>query len=112
MARPIITTTVGDVGEIIEDKVNGLLISPKSSEEIAKAVKHLLLDKAFAERLGKRAAETILAKNLTLEKSIKLLEDVYTRVALQRIGFLKKCISKGLFLGSVYNNTLRGLCFK
>ncbi len=108
MARPVVATRIGDVEEIIEAGINGLLIPPKSPEEIAKAVKHLLLDRAFAERLGERAAETILAKNLTLEKSIELLEQIYISMLSKRASLFKK-VSRWVSFGIVFILILFGV---
>ena len=39
--KPVIASKVGAIPEIVKDKVNGLLIKPKSVKEISKAIKYL-----------------------------------------------------------------------
>jgi glycosyltransferase involved in cell wall biosynthesis len=59
---PVIATKVGGIPEIIEDKYNGLLVDPGSSEALANAVASLLGDRLLRNLIGKRARETIERK--------------------------------------------------
>ena len=42
---PVISTPVGGIPDAIEDSINGLLVNPGSSIEIADAIEHCLLDR-------------------------------------------------------------------
>jgi glycosyltransferase involved in cell wall biosynthesis len=53
-----IGTRVGGIPDVIQDGVNGLLIEPKNSEQIASAVIRLLEDKALRERLAENGMES------------------------------------------------------
>jgi glycosyltransferase involved in cell wall biosynthesis len=55
----IIGTRVGGIPELIEDKVNGLLVSPGSETELASALSAVLLSNAIREKYGKAARRTI-----------------------------------------------------
>jgi len=57
--RPIVTTKIGAIPEIIKNKYNGLLVSPKQPEKLADAVIKLLNDQKFALNLGKNAQKSV-----------------------------------------------------
>ena len=73
---PIIATDVGAVSSVVENNVNGLLINPKSPDEIGKAILTLYNDELLRETFAKKARETILngySKERAMEKFKKLL---------------------------------------
>ncbi|GAB4486976.1 MAG: glycosyltransferase [Thermodesulfovibrionales bacterium] len=80
MSRPVIATSVGDVGEIITHGETGMLIPPGEPDEIAGAVKHLLENPGRAAELGRHGAEHVHERSLTLEKSIRIVENAYEKV--------------------------------
>jgi hypothetical protein len=100
MSRPIIATKVGDVGEILTDGETGLLIPPREPGEISKAVTSLLSDPERAGQLGRRGRELILERNLTLEKSVRIVEGAYEKVlsADKRGGVMAKVRAGLLFI--------------
>ena len=51
-AVPLIATPVGGIPEIVRDGVNGYLVAPGASEDIAVRVLELLQDEPWARRLG------------------------------------------------------------
>lgn len=59
-AKPIIATDVGDIGEVVQDEVTGLLCQPQV-ESIAAAVNRLLDEPARAAALGTAARESALS---------------------------------------------------
>jgi glycosyltransferase involved in cell wall biosynthesis len=100
MSRPIIATKVGDVGEILSDGATGLLIPPGEPGEISKAVTYLLGNPERAGELGRRGRELILERNLTLEKSVRIVEGAYEKVlsADKRGGVMAKVRAGLLFI--------------
>jgi glycosyltransferase involved in cell wall biosynthesis len=56
--KPVIATNVGGTAEIIQDKVDGLLVPPSNPEAIALQITRLVEDKNERRRLGERARET------------------------------------------------------
>ncbi len=56
---PCIATNVGGIPEWIEDKKNGLLISPRSPEQLAEKILFLAQDPQFCSDLGNAAREKI-----------------------------------------------------
>lgn len=53
--RAVIATKVGDVPEIVEDGVNGLMVEPNDSNALANAILRLLEDPKLAERCAGNA---------------------------------------------------------
>ena len=53
--RPIVTTAVGGVPELIQDGVNGLLCPPGDPESLAEKITSMLDDSALRARLGSAA---------------------------------------------------------
>ena len=58
--RAVVGTNVDAIAEIIEDGVNGLLVNPYSSQELAMAISQLSNRPLFRQTLGKSAKQKIL----------------------------------------------------
>jgi glycosyltransferase involved in cell wall biosynthesis len=70
---PLVLTKVGGIPDIIRNGQNGILISPKSSEEIAKAVKLLMKDKELRNKIIKGGYEFI--KRHTAERQARKISN-------------------------------------
>ena len=57
--RPIVATAVGDLPEVIQDNVTGLLVEPGDAEGLAAAIVKLLKDPAMAARLGAAGEKSV-----------------------------------------------------
>jgi len=57
---PCIATNVGGIPEWIENKKTGILIPPKSPEQVAEAILLLAADPALRSRMGSAAREVVL----------------------------------------------------
>ena len=75
---PCVATRVGGIPELITDNQSGILITPKSPEEIEKAVTALLSDPQKSAAYAQRLKETV-DKEYTLSKMIASLVSLYTR---------------------------------
>ena len=56
---PVISTAVSGIPEVINDRRNGLLVSPRNPEALAKAIEELLVDSDFRHTLAQAGRETI-----------------------------------------------------
>jgi D-inositol-3-phosphate glycosyltransferase len=56
--KPVIATNAGGSAEIIQDKIDGILVPPSNPEAIALQITRLIEDKNERRRLGERARET------------------------------------------------------
>jgi glycosyltransferase involved in cell wall biosynthesis len=59
---PVVATRVGGTPEIIDDRVSGLLVSPRDSHALAAAISQLLGNEKFAKGLGRSAQERARAQ--------------------------------------------------
>jgi glycosyltransferase involved in cell wall biosynthesis len=75
-ARPVIASRVGGMVDAVVDSVTGFLVGPKDVEELARAIRKLLDDRALAETMGRRGAERV-RKNFTLEQMADRNEAYY-----------------------------------
>ena len=66
--KPIIATAVGGIPEIVEDNINGLLVTT-NADNIAKSIDHLLRNRDFAIKLGQSAREAMDKNNRWSEKA-------------------------------------------
>ncbi len=76
--RPVVATATGGVLEIIENNSTGLLVSPKDSNSMAKAIIHLLSNPIDAKRIGQRARKTA-RQRFNVEMHVKGINDIYNK---------------------------------
>jgi glycosyltransferase involved in cell wall biosynthesis len=82
LARPIVATDVGGVGEAIEDGVTGRLVEPRSAAALAAGIADVLEDRRRAEALGEAARERMLAR-FTFDRMLAGTRSVYAEVGLR-----------------------------
>ncbi len=75
---PPIGTNVGGIPDIITNGENGLMINPKSSEEISQAIIKLLSDKEMIDRFSKRGLETV--QKFNWPTIIEKIDGIYQEV--------------------------------
>lgn len=79
VGKPIVSTEVGGIGEMIENTRSGLLVSPGDAQALADAVIGLLSSCETAKRLGK-AAEERVRRYFSMEGYVKKHEDLYSNL--------------------------------
>ena len=60
MAKPVVSTAVGGIPDIITDGLNGLLIPPEEPQALGKAVIKILEDPNYARGISQKALKTVL----------------------------------------------------
>jgi glycosyltransferase involved in cell wall biosynthesis len=85
MAKPMVSTSVGGIPEIIEDGVNGLLIPPEDPQALADAVLRLLDDRTLAGQIGKKAKH-LIEDQYTAGQMAEEIYQVYLKVYRQKEG--------------------------
>ena len=80
--KPIVATTVGGIPEVIKDGENGLLVSPANSEELATAMKRLLIEPELLIKIGKKGRETY-EKEFTVERMLGETRKIYDSLSYQ-----------------------------
>ena len=80
--RPVVSTRVGSVGDVVQDGINGLLVERDDELALTKAVERLVNDSALRERMGiaghQRAVEkftTDIANSAHAEMYRRLVTD-------------------------------------
>ena len=76
--KPVIATKVGGIPEIIEHGINGILIKPNDSCELAKAICKLLNNQKKRESIGINARQHVI-KNFDINKSIHQLQLLFLK---------------------------------
>ncbi len=61
-AKPVIGVAAGGATDIVEDEINGLLVPPRDTAALGRAVSRLLRDETLSRELGRRGAEIVLQK--------------------------------------------------
>lgn len=79
MEKPIVATSVGGIGEMIEDGRSGILVASRDARMIADGVVKLARDPELASRLGKAARVTAEAK-FDLRAHVDKIQSIYEEV--------------------------------
>jgi glycosyltransferase involved in cell wall biosynthesis len=77
--RPVVTTAIGGMRDMVEDGESGLLVSPGDSAGLASALKNVLADSGLRARLGANGKERVL--RFTASAVAGQLEQVYAKAA-------------------------------
>jgi glycosyltransferase involved in cell wall biosynthesis len=67
---PTVATNVGGIPEVVTDMESGILVRPKDSGEITRALNYLLNHKTRRAAMGKALYENVTI-NFTLEKMVR-----------------------------------------
>jgi glycosyltransferase involved in cell wall biosynthesis len=77
--RPVITTAIGGMRDMVQDGDSGLLVAPGDSRGLADALAKVLADGELRARLGASGKERV--RQFTASAVVEQLEQVYARVA-------------------------------
>ena len=77
--KPVVATAAGGVLDIIEDGVNGLLVAPKDSKSMARAIVELLSNREKADQIGLAARQRV-AKKFIVQHHVAAVQSVYDSI--------------------------------
>ncbi|HEY7200598.1 MAG TPA: glycosyltransferase family 4 protein [Candidatus Dormibacteraeota bacterium] len=77
--RPVVSTRVGGVPDLVEDGVNGLLVPSGETEALADAIVTVLTDASLAARLGREGRRIALGR-YGAERLVEETERLYHRL--------------------------------
>jgi len=77
-AIPVVATNVGGVPEIVEDRINGLLIPPKNPEALADAILTLINNEEERIKMGLAGKEK-MKKEFNFERQLRKTVRIYER---------------------------------
>lgn len=76
MKKPVISTNIGGLAEVVIDGKTGVVVQPKDSDSIDKAIFSIFSDEDLKERLANNGREHAL-KHFTFHQMINTTEGVY-----------------------------------
>jgi len=76
MEKPVVGTAVGGIPDLIEQGVNGYLVSPGSEKELASALLEILQDKNLARKMG-QAGRRKMTERFSAESMVRSIKDIY-----------------------------------
>jgi glycosyltransferase involved in cell wall biosynthesis len=76
IGTPVVATRVGGIPEIVDDGVDGVLVPPASSEELAKAIADLLNDPDRTAQMAGAGREKV-RRRFSYESMVKNYEAIY-----------------------------------
>ena len=79
IGRPIVTTNSIGCKDVVEDGVNGYLITIKDSEMLAQRLKTLFDDKELRVAMGKKSRE-FAERDFSVENVVKTHLDIYKKI--------------------------------
>ncbi|MBW4512726.1 MAG: glycosyltransferase family 4 protein [Scytonematopsis contorta HA4267-MV1] len=79
---PVVATQIAGISELVEDSVNGYLVPPGNSLELAESIKKLLNNSQIRETFGKKGREKV-EENFNINHEVAKLHSLITN-ALQK----------------------------
>ncbi len=76
LGKPVLSTTVGSIPDLITHGENGLMVEPYDPEAIAEQLIRLCREPELRERLG-RNARRLIHDNCSIQANIGALQRVY-----------------------------------
>jgi glycosyltransferase involved in cell wall biosynthesis len=76
---PVVATRVAGIPEVVQDNVNGLLVSPGKSDELAAALARIVADVSLRESLGERA-RAFVRPRFGVEQYVESITSLYDRL--------------------------------
>lgn len=77
--KPVIASAVGVIPEIIQNQEQGIIVSPRDSEQLGNAIEKLVVNSVLRQNMGKSARQKVL-DNFSLEKFGSVMEGVYAKL--------------------------------
>ncbi|MCL5057638.1 MAG: glycosyltransferase family 4 protein [Actinobacteria bacterium] len=84
--RPVVSTRVGGIPEVIEEGVSGLLVDPGDIEGLARAIAYIAGDEEIARRMGGQGRERVV-KHFNSRKMAGDTDSIYNGLAYGGIKF-------------------------
>ncbi len=80
MGCPVAVTNTGVAADLVDDGVNGLVISKENPQSIADAVTELLGDEGKAKGMGAKAASAVEGGSFSMNSRAKAFVDIYSEI--------------------------------
>lgn len=77
--KPVIVTNIWALNTLIQDRVNGIMVEPRDTEHLARAIRQFITDPALSKRIGMAGQETAHVR-FSIGRMVQELEKVYEEV--------------------------------
>jgi glycosyltransferase involved in cell wall biosynthesis len=85
VGRPVVTTNVGSIREVVVDGHNGFLVAPGNAEQLTNRILGLLEDPIRCQEMGAAARETVVA-GWSVDNMVRNYERLIATVFAQKTG--------------------------
>jgi len=82
MGKPVISTKVGGIPEVVLDGVTGILVPPGDPRDLARAIMRLLNDTQLGESFGKEGRRRV-ERHFTLQAHAQRIQEIYGEILLR-----------------------------
>jgi len=76
MSKPVVATRVSGIPELVQDRLTGILVEPKNTQELAGGIIELLSDAEKARKMGENA-RLRMAENFSDKRMMEKIEKLY-----------------------------------
>ena len=77
--KPVIVTNIWALNELVQNRVNGLLVEPKNVDDLAGAIHELLEDKKLYDRVALNGAEMV-KREFSISQMAVRVDKLYQQV--------------------------------
>lgn len=77
--KPVVATMAGGAPEIVQDGITGILVPPRDSQSIARAVLHILQDNEMRQEMG-RVGEERAQEHFSVDQNVRKTQAVYEEI--------------------------------
>jgi L-malate glycosyltransferase len=80
---PVVVSNAGGNVELVEDGVTGMLVAPRDSKALTRALLYLLKNPALASQMARRGHE-LVTQNFSFERLVQQVEQLYSELLRNR----------------------------
>ena len=78
--KPIVSSDLPAIREVLRDSVNSVLVSPDNPPNWVKALQRLRENKGFRDQIGRQAKADFLAKYSRIARATNILKEIENRM--------------------------------
>jgi glycosyltransferase involved in cell wall biosynthesis len=79
MGKPVISTNVGGIPEVVQDGVTGILVTPRNSKALSHAIIRVFNDSQLGKSMG-NAGRRRVEEHFTLQAHVQRIEEIYLEI--------------------------------
>lgn len=79
MGKPVISTNVGGIPEVVQDGVTGILVTPRNAKALARAIIRVFNNPRLGKSMG-NAGRRRVEEHFTLQAHVQRIEEIYLEI--------------------------------